>query len=68
MRAARASAIGLQFGISIAIGALFGNWADRKFGTSPWLLMLGVIFGAAAGFRDLWRLAKSQMNDEEDGR
>lgn len=66
MRAARASAIGLQFGISIAIGALGGNWLDRKFGASPWFLMLGVIFGAAAGFRDLWALAKSDMSDEGD--
>jgi ATP synthase protein I len=66
MRAARASAIGIQFGISIAIGALAGNWLDQKFGTAPWLLVVGLLIGAAAGFRDLWVLAKSQMSDEEE--
>ena len=66
MRAARASAIGLQFGISIAIGALGGNWLDKKFGTTPWLLVIGLLLGAAAGFRDLWVLAKTEMSDEGD--
>lgn len=66
MRAARASAIGLQFAISIGIGAFAGNWLDGKFETAPWLLMTGVLLGAAAGFRDLYRLAKEQTADEED--
>lgn len=60
MKAARASAIGLQFGISIAIGAFGGNWLDKKFGTEPWLLLLGVVLGAAAAFRDLIKLAREQ--------
>ena len=66
MRTARASAIGLQFGISIAIGTLGGSWLDKKFGTDPWLLMTGLLLGAAAGFRDLWKLAKSQADEEEE--
>ena len=64
LKQAKASAIGLQFGISIAIGALLGNWLDHRFDTEPALLFLGVAFGAAAGFRDLYRLAKDGMKDE----
>ncbi|MFT6395322.1 MAG: F0F1-type ATP synthase assembly protein I [Bradymonadia bacterium] len=64
MHAARASAIGLQFAISIGIGAFAGNWLDGRFDTGPWLLMTGVLLGSAAGFRDLYRLAKSQTDDE----
>lgn len=60
---ARASSIGLQFGISIAIGALAGNWLDKRFGSEPWLLLAGVLFGSAAGFRDLYRLAKTHGED-----
>lgn len=63
MKAARASAIGLQFGISIAIGALGGNWLDKRFDTEPWLLLTGIILGAAAAFRDLARLAREQEED-----
>ncbi len=66
MQAARASAIGLQFAISIGIGAFAGNWLDGRFDTAPWLLMAGVLLGAAAGFRDLYRLAKEQTDDEGD--
>ena len=63
MGMAKSSAIGIQFAISIAIGAWGGNWLDKKFDTAPWLLLIGVLFGAAAGFRDLYRLAKKQAED-----
>ena len=57
-RAWQYSAIGLQFGVSIAIGALGGNWLDGKFGTTPWLFLTGVIVGSASAFLELYRLAK----------
>lgn len=60
---AKSSAVGLQFAISIAIGAFAGHWLDNRFDTEPWLLLTGVLFGSAAGFRDLYRLAKSQSDD-----
>ena len=56
--AAKASAIGIQFVVSIALGALGGKWLDGKFGTAPWLLLTGVVFGSIAAFRDLYRIAK----------
>lgn len=57
---ASAGAMGLQFGISVAIGAFGGNWLDKQFDTAPWLVLTGIILGAAAGFRDLYRFAKKQ--------
>lgn len=60
----RASAIGLQFAVSIAIGAFGGNWLDKKFDTAPWLLLTGIVLGAAAAFRDLIRLAREQGEDD----
>lgn len=64
MKTARASAIGLQFAISIAIGAFGGNWLDSKFGTAPWLLLSGIVLGAAAAFRDLARIARDQSEED----
>lgn len=64
--AAKASAIGIQFVISIAIGAFGGKWLDEKFGTTPWLLLAGVVLGAVAAFRDLYRLARSQASSPPD--
>lgn len=66
--ATRASAIGLQFVISITVGLLGGQWLDTKLGTAPWLLLLGLVLGATAAFRDLYRLAKKHaaQSDSQD--
>ena len=45
------SAVGLEMGLSVIIGLLFGRWLDGKAGTDPWLMILFVIFGFAAGMR-----------------
>ena len=44
-----AAGVGLQFGAAIVLFALAGNWADGRFGTKPWLLVLGVALGFAGG-------------------
>lgn len=64
MEYASAGAVGLEFGVAIAIGAFGGMWLDEKFGTEPWLVMAGVIFGSAAGFRSLYRFARKQNLDD----
>ncbi len=46
---ANAAGVGLQFGLSIVIFALLGHWADGKFDTRPWLLVLGVALGFFGG-------------------
>ena len=47
--------LGLQLGMTIALGALLGHWLDRKLGTSPWLLILLVFVGAGAAFYSMYR-------------
>jgi F0F1-type ATP synthase assembly protein I len=49
------SSVGLEFGLSVAIGALFGYWLDTKAGTTPWLMILFLLLGFAAGVRALVR-------------
>jgi len=55
---ARYSAIGLEMGFSVAIGAAIGYYLDRYFDTSPWLTLIFLILGVAAGFRGLFSLLK----------
>lgn len=57
--AARFSAVGLELGASILIGYLLGSWLDRHFHTGPYLMMLCLLLGIAAGFRSLLRAAKA---------
>ena len=42
---------------AVVSGLLAGWLLDRWLGTSPWLLVTGVILGAAAGFYELVRTA-----------
>ena len=55
---ARYSAIGLEMGLSVAIGLAMGYYLDRYFQTKPWLTMIFLILGVVAGFRRLASLAK----------
>ena len=51
------------FALFASVATLAGiGWAlDRWFGTSPWLLVGGVVLGAAAGFYEFARLT-SKLN------
>lgn len=51
-----------------AIGYFIGNWADKKFGTSPYLLVVGVIFGFAAAGIEVYRLVKRSSDLDESER
>lgn len=59
--AARVSSVGLEMAIATGIGWGIGYWADTKFETGPWLMLVGLLFGVAAGFNGLIRTAK-QVN------
>ena len=41
-------------------GALIGWLLDRWFGTSPWLLLLLMALGTAAGFRNIIKLSSQR--------
>ena len=42
--------IGLTFVVTTGGGAWLGYWADRRFGTTPWLFLLGAVLGITIGF------------------
>jgi ATP synthase protein I len=47
--------VGLQLAASIVLFLFIGQWLDRRLGTEPWLLLIGVFVGAGAGFYSLYR-------------
>jgi len=47
------SSLGLQVALSIFIGLAAGVYLDRKFDTTPWLTLIFLGFGIAAGFRNI---------------
>jgi ATP synthase protein I len=55
----RYSTIGLEMGISVAIGIVLGYFLDRYLGTTPWLTLIFMLLGVAAAFRSLFALMKT---------
>jgi ATP synthase protein I len=51
---AQASALGLVFVVAIVLGLAGGWWLDRHLGTSPFGLLLGLLLGTVAGFKNLF--------------
>jgi ATP synthase protein I len=50
-----ASSVGLELGLSVVFGILFGRWLDSRLGTTPWLMLVFLGLGLAAGFRSVLR-------------
>ena len=53
-----ASSVGLELGLSVGIGLLVGYYMDRWLGTQPWMLLLWMVLGLAAGFRGVLRAVR----------
>ena len=60
-----ASAIGIEVGVSLAIGMGLGWWLDKFFHTRPWLLVIFTAFGIAAGFYNLVKSSRDRMRAAE---
>jgi ATP synthase protein I len=63
--AATYAGLGLQFLAAILLFLYVGRWLDARLGTSPWLLIAGVLVGAGAAFFSLYRkLMKEQARED----
>lgn len=62
----KTSAVGLEFGLAIAIGALGGYFIDKHFNSSPIALVIGMILGTAAGIKRLWIFTKNYVDKNKN--
>jgi F0F1-type ATP synthase assembly protein I len=56
--AAQFSYIGIFFGVAVMVGAYGGQWIEDRWGGKPWVSLAGMLIGVAAGFRELYRIAR----------
>lgn len=67
-RSVRYTGLGIELAVFLVCGVLAGNWIDEKYGTGPWGILGGVVFGIAGGVRTLWRTVRQiqrEMNETE---
>jgi F0F1-type ATP synthase assembly protein I len=58
--------LGLEMGLSVAIGIGIGYFLDSRFGTSPILSIIFLLFGIAAGLKRLYEVWKKAERESED--
>jgi F0F1-type ATP synthase assembly protein I len=49
--------LGIQLAVSVVAFFFVGRWLDGVFGTSPWLMIAGLLVGTAGGFLQFFRTA-----------
>ena len=58
-----ASSVGLEMAIAVIIGLAFGTWLDGKLGTTPWMLIVFLVLGFAAGMKGVHRYLRQADAD-----
>jgi ATP synthase protein I len=63
---AELSTIGMTMVLATVIGLAGGYFLDGWLGTKPWLTLIGLGFGIAAGFVNLFRSVKTAERNLDD--
>ena len=58
--------LGIEMVSATALGILIGYWLDKKFSTKPFLTIIFLLLGIAAGFVNLFRAVSSVRRDKGD--
>ena len=62
-QAVRLGAVGIEMGLSVAVGVFLGIYADKWLDSAPYCTMFGLFIGIAAGFKRLYQIAKQQSSE-----
>jgi ATP synthase protein I len=66
----KASLVGIHLVTSTFVGLALGYFLDKWLGTQPWFLLAFLVFGIAAGFRNMFMEVKKlqEAEDRKDGK
>ena len=56
--------MGTEMTVATLLGAGMGYGADHFFGTKPWGIVAGVVFGGAAGMLNVYRAAQAMTEEQ----
>lgn len=55
--------VGFEFTLVIAAFTAIGWWLDGKFGTDPWLMIVGLALGFVGETYKLWRVGQQYFDN-----
>ena len=61
------ASVGMTFVVATAGATIGGYFLDRWLGTTPWLTLIGIGLGVAAGFRGLFQSIRKAERQERNG-
>ena len=62
----RASLLGIHLVATTFVGLAVGYYLDRWLGTHPWLKMVFLLFGIAAGFKNMFQEVQRMQKREKE--
>ena len=61
-----AGGLGFVLGLSVLLGAFAGRYLDQRWGTGPWITLVGTLLGTAVGFYEVVSVLK-QLEGKRSG-
>jgi ATP synthase protein I len=61
-----ASMMGIHLVSGVLVGMGMGYYLDKFFGTKPWLMLLFLVFGIVAGYKNMFREMKRIQKKEAE--
>jgi ATP synthase protein I len=58
--------MGLHLVSGVVVGLAMGYYLDKYFGTRPWLMLVFLVFGIIAGYRNMFREMKRIQRKEAE--
>lgn len=59
------STVGITLVVSTVIGYFLGHYLDGRFNTTPWLTLVFLLLGIAAGFKNLFDQTRRLMDQDD---
>jgi ATP synthase protein I len=59
------STVGMTMAICIFLGAFIGHYLDKKLNTDPWLLLVFIVFGIIAAYKNLITMVRKSRKDDQ---
>lgn len=59
---------GLQFAVSLLVFFFAGQWLDRRIGTAPLFMIVGLFVGGGAAFYSMYRKLMGNLEREEQAK